>query len=67
MPILKQQYNALLERHYKAAAYLDNQSIQIDEREKWVPSYRELVKELGRVLDKIGLYSDIEAMEGFEV
>jgi hypothetical protein len=59
------QYNILLARHYKAIAYFDNPDISKEQKEKFIPQYKEIVEALGDLLDTIGEYSEVEVLEGF--
>jgi hypothetical protein len=63
----KKLYNYLLERHKKGEAYLDNQSIPMAEREKWVDEFMEIGKALGELLGIIGTYTQEEVLEGFKI
>ena len=67
MSILKQQYNKFLARHDKAVAYLEDEKIPLYERMKWLPEHRKLCQQLGAMLVEIGEYTNIEALEGFDV
>ncbi len=68
---LKKQYNDVLIRHYKGKKYLDDDSILIENREKWVPEFTNILHELSRILKAIedsGIkYTDSEILGGFDV
>ena len=67
----KMKYNEYLTRHIKAVEYLDNVKVAMLEREKWIPKYQEVLKELEYTLclfDSEGIkYSDDEVNGGFNV
>ena len=63
----KEYYNTLLDRHYKALVFFADNDITIDDKEKWVPEYREILASLGEMLDIIGKYTDDNILDGFEV
>lgn len=51
------EYNQLLDRQRKGAQYLDNNSIPLEEREKWKGEYAKILKrlsELYTILKKTG-------------
>jgi hypothetical protein len=68
---LKREYNKYLQRHVKAAAYLDDNNIAIAEREKWLPEYKNILSNLNRLLNTFDIYNveytAIEALGGFVV
>jgi hypothetical protein len=49
----EEKYNQLLQRHEKAAIYLDNPTIAIEEKEKYIPVYLAILKELSKILEQI--------------
>lgn len=52
------EYNQLLDRQRKGAQYLDNNSIPLEEREKWKGEYAKILKrlsELYTILKKQGV------------
>ena len=53
MPLLT-EYNALLDRQRRGAQYLDNNSIQLTEREKWKPEYAKILKRLSELYTQLG-------------
>ena len=65
----KEYYNILLERHYKALIFFADNGITIEDKEKWVPEYREILASLGEMLDIIGKgnYTDDNILNGLEV
>lgn len=48
-----EKLNELLKRHEKAVQYLDNMNIAVEEKEKWIPEYRELIREIGTTIDEL--------------
>ncbi|GBR75087.1 hypothetical protein NO1_2148 [Candidatus Termititenax aidoneus] len=62
----KTEYNALLEREKKAEAYLNNESIPLDERMSWSQTYNDICKRLGWLLQQIGRYTPDEISFGFK-
>lgn len=63
----KYHYNKWLDRHYKALTFFADNGITIEEKEKWIPNYRDITMALGELLDFIGDYTEDEALNGFEV
>jgi len=67
----KERYNEYLLRHCKAIIYLDDNKINFADREKWIPKYQEILKELDYILslfDSEGIkYTNDEALGGFNV
>lgn len=61
----KQEYNALLKRYNKAVEYFDRKDIPDSEKEKFIPSFLEILKGLNYYLSKIGVYTKKEILEGF--
>jgi|LFRM01.1.fsa_nt_gb hypothetical protein len=53
MGALKEEYNQLLEKFWKAYAYMEDQSISIYERKRWIPEFAKLTKHLGTILLEI--------------
>lgn len=66
MDKIRQDYNKLLERHDKAAAYLDNSDILLAEKEKWTDEYKKIIRKLSDMLIEIYNYTQEEAMYGFK-
>lgn len=48
------EYNELLDRQRKGAQYLDNNSIPLEEREKWKPEYAKILKRLSELYTQLG-------------
>lgn len=46
------QYNLLLQRHEKAVEYFDNPKIPVEEKEKYLPAYLGIVKELSKLIEE---------------
>ena len=67
---LKQDYNQHLARYKKAFAYLADNSIPLEEREKWLKDYEELLDRLNDAVNQMkaqGIpYTTKELQEGFE-
>lgn len=64
----KLKYNELLKREKKAQLYIDNPNIDIKIiSEKYIPEYQKIVRELSELLNKIGSYTQEEALEGFKI
>ncbi len=52
MPIL--EYQELLDRQRKGATYLDNNSIPLEDREKWKPEYAKILNRLSELYTQLG-------------
>jgi hypothetical protein len=65
----KKEYNALLVREKKAEAYLNDESIPLEERVAWGPAYNEICKRLGWLLQQIGGWTlkGNEVDNGFDI
>jgi len=67
---VKSQYNKILQAHFKATEYLDNNNITLSEREKHLPRYKEIKSKLSALLDEITrqgvFYTQNEALYGFK-
>lgn len=63
------EYNRLLEREKNAEAWLDSPERTDAEVEKWLPLFNEIVTELNRIINKIGLENCTkeERLFGFNV
>lgn len=48
------EYNALLDRQRRGAQYLDNNSIPLEDREKWKPEYAKILKRLSELYTQLG-------------
>jgi len=66
---LKLKYNFLLKRLKKAIIFLDDNEIEISEREKFVPAYRKLVDDMQELLFQIGKwnYTTEHILNGFYI
>ena len=53
MSVLTQEYNDLLKRFYKATDYLDDNSIPLRERERWIPEYLKIARRLNEIVTEI--------------
>ena len=45
-----ERYNNLLKREKKAEKFLNDDTIDIAKREKWIPEYEKIVSELGQMI-----------------
>lgn len=64
----KIHYNQLLDRYIRAETYMDNQTIPIPTREKYVPVFQDIMRQLSFLLnsfEKQGI--EIEPLKGFDV
>ena len=66
----KKAYNKLIDRHNKAAAYLDNNKIPLEEREKHIPDFQKLLNRLNEAItmfknNGVSMTSE-EILEGFK-
>ena len=61
----KVEYNKLLQRYYKAIEWFDREDISQTEKEKFLPSFQEILKGLNYLLGKIEIQTKQEIMEGF--
>ncbi len=48
------EYNQLLDRQRKGAQYLDNNSIPLEDREKWKPEYAKILNRLSKLYTQLG-------------
>ena len=68
---LMKQYNEILAREVKAQKYLDDNTKTIEEREKWIPEYRNILLELSGIfidITKLGRkITPEEAANGFQI
>lgn len=66
---LKQQYNVVLARIKKGEVFLDDSSIPLPEREKYIPAFVTLTRRAGTVLRELRQlgehYSQEEFTNGF--
>lgn len=65
--ILKVSYNELLKRYKKAERFMNDESIPVAEKEKYVFTLKGITDELGKILQQIGYYTDKESMNGFVI
>lgn len=56
---LKQEYNKLLARYRKAEQYLDDNTIPLLTREKYIPELQKIIDNLGTMITDIQKYEDI--------
>lgn len=68
---LKQDYNALLTREQKAEKYLEDNSIELETRFKWLPAFEKITIDLSMFMRQYVAYtntnmSDKEVLEGFK-
>lgn len=65
-----EQYNQLIKREKKGAAYLDNPNIPLDEREAMIPAFIKIIEGLDRILNALQqkgvTFTDDEVLNGFE-
>ena len=68
---LKKEYNNLLQRHMKAAVYMDDEKVPIQDREKWMPEFQKIGYHLNRMLNMFDIrgieVSVKEVLGGFVV
>lgn len=61
----RREYDKLLERYRKANDYFENVKVSQEEKEKFLPNFQEILKELNYLLSKIEVYTQQEVLEGF--
>lgn len=68
---LKTHYNKLIKRYKTGGDYLDNNGIPLEEREKWMDEFRNIIDGLNGFLKefkKLGIETtEDEIMNGFEL
>jgi hypothetical protein len=68
---LKRHYNTTLGRYYKAAPIMDDNSIPLEKRIKWVPNFRAIIQELNAIIKDFEQfdvsYTDDQILNGFEL
>lgn len=68
---LKKHYNTLIKRYKAGSKYLDNNSIPLKERKKWIKEYRDIMEIIGgflREFKKIGVrVTEDEIFNGFKL
>lgn len=66
---LKDKYNKLLKRFWTALEYFDNPEIPMDKKERWLPEYESIGKQLNEILFELkqrGIkYTKKQVLEGF--
>lgn len=62
---LKSHYDELLAREKRGEEYLDDPARTPDEIEKWMPEFRKILVALNDTLAKIGSFTAIEVVYGF--
>lgn len=50
MSTFKENYNKLLAREKRAEAYFDNPNIPIEEKEKYIPNFNCIIRELSKLI-----------------
>ena len=53
MPLLT-EYNKLIDRQRRGAQYLDNNSIPLEDGEKWKPEYAKILNRLSKLYTQLG-------------
>ena len=64
---LKEKYNELLAREAKASKYFDDKTIPWQKKEKHIPQYNDLIKEMETIECMIGNFTEEERLYGFEL
>lgn len=65
---LETEYNEILKRANKAELYINNKNIDLKIiTEKYIPAYNKIVVQLSRILNQIIIYSQDEALNGFNL
>jgi len=62
---LRAKYNQLLVREKNAEKYLNDNSIPLEEREKWMPKYKDICERLNELLKQIKFYTADNILSGF--
>ena len=66
--ILKEKYNALLQREKKACLYLNNKNIKLETIEKsYIPEFQKITKELSEIGNGISGATKDELLNGFKL
>jgi len=65
MDKLRTEYNILLKRAQKGEAYLDNENIDVQKREKWIPEFLKIARRMGEIIRKLGNVTAYEILNGF--
>jgi len=66
MDDLKIEYNLLLKRAKKGEAYLDNQEVALEKRDKWIPEFQKIINRMGVILGELGDVSTETVFNGFK-
>lgn len=61
----QKEYNELLKRFHKANDYFEREDLTVEEMEKYLPSFQEVLNGLNYLLSKIEVYTKQEILEGF--
>lgn len=62
----KRQYNELLMLYFKMEAFMDDESVRLEEKEKHIERLRKLIQGLNRLLGEIGKHTADEVVNGFQ-
>lgn len=63
----KIKYNQLLERYVNGSLYFENPNKPIEEKEKYLPNFQQILIDLNSTLEEIGDYEDKNILGGFYV
>lgn len=63
---IKQHYNIELSRYKKAEEFMNRSDVSIAAKDKWVPEMRKITDRLSKILQSIGVYTEDEALNGFD-
>ena len=67
---LEKQYNELLKRWSKCEKFFENNDISLAEKIKWVPQAKQIVDNLGNLLEQMRkdgfVYTEDNILNGFE-
>jgi hypothetical protein len=61
----KQKYNDLLMRAWKAVYFMDNLTVNMADKEKWLPEFKKLLDEINSMIT--GDFTDNEILYGFQI
>jgi hypothetical protein len=67
---LKKKYNSLLVRYNKAVSYMNDNNVPIKDKEKHLPSYVQILKDMNLiiwVLELVGEEVEASILDGFTV
>ena len=62
----KRQYNELLMLYFKMEAFMDDESVKLEDKEKHIRKARKLIKGLNKLLGEIGKHTAGEVVNGFQ-